>query len=64
MTKKSNNDLSRLSGTWLLKKSEWTITQVPDRQKKEKKKKQTVEGVAFSGRKIIKTKILKSTVLQ
>ena len=32
MTSKSNNDLSRLSDTILLKKSEWTITQVADRQ--------------------------------
>lgn len=48
ITSKSNNDSSRLSGTWLL----WTITQVPDRQIKKKRKKQTVEGVAFSGKKL------------
>lgn len=38
ITSKSNNDLSRLSVTRLLKKSEWTITQVADRQIKKKEK--------------------------
>lgn len=52
ITSKSN-DSSKLSEYMVL----WTIAQVPDRQIK-KKEKQTVEGVAFSGKKVIKEKTI------